>query len=242
LWELGLVIMGLSYAAFAAGVLWLLYVAIEPYVRRHWPDSLISWTRLQAGRFRDPVVASHILVGLGAGSAIAAGVHGNLLLASLAAPDWQPGIDSVQMLSGVAPLVAQWFSRIGTYFFANIGFVLAVALLRLLVRRGWMADAATAILFGSTTILWIGGVYQNTVEVIVSIAAWWSIVWVLRRYGLLPVAVITFSLALMPTVPVKLGAWYGSYGLAALGILAALAAWALWAILSVQRRPATAPA
>jgi hypothetical protein len=153
------------------------------------------------------------------------------------------------MLSGVAPLVAQWFSRIGINLFVTIGFVLAVALLRLLVRRGWMADAAAAILFGSGTLilfgsgtLWIGGVYQNTVEVIVNVVAWWSIVWVLRRYGLLPVAVITFSVALMPTVPVKLGAWYGSYGLAALGILAALAAWALWAVLSVQRRSGPAPA
>jgi hypothetical protein len=46
----------------------LFYVAIEPYVRRNWPESLISWTRLHNGQFRDPLVASHILAGLAGGS------------------------------------------------------------------------------------------------------------------------------------------------------------------------------
>jgi hypothetical protein len=50
-------------AVFLASLFWSLYIAIEPYVRRHWPDALISWTRLQAGRVRDPLVASHVLAG-----------------------------------------------------------------------------------------------------------------------------------------------------------------------------------
>ena len=37
-------------------------------MRRKWPESLISWTRLHGGQFRDPLVASHILAGLAAGS------------------------------------------------------------------------------------------------------------------------------------------------------------------------------
>src|SRR5262249_27853194 len=71
-WEIGYFIMGLSFAAFAAGLVWLLYVAIEPYVRRNWPDALISLTRVQSGRFRDPLVASHVLVALVAVGAIGA--------------------------------------------------------------------------------------------------------------------------------------------------------------------------
>ena len=61
LWELYLLIMALSWAAFLSILLWLVYLAIEPFVRRHWPDALISWTRLHTCRFRDPLVASHIL-------------------------------------------------------------------------------------------------------------------------------------------------------------------------------------
>ena len=49
--------------------LWLVYVALEPYVRRNWPDALVSWTRLCHGQVRNPVVASHILAGIVAAEA-----------------------------------------------------------------------------------------------------------------------------------------------------------------------------
>src|SRR5581483_1203996 len=40
----------------SAAILWLVYLALEPYVRRYSPDILMSWTRLLSGRFRDPRV------------------------------------------------------------------------------------------------------------------------------------------------------------------------------------------
>jgi hypothetical protein len=42
---------------------WLLYIALEPYVRRRWPATLVSWSRVLAGFFRDPVVGRDILIG-----------------------------------------------------------------------------------------------------------------------------------------------------------------------------------
>ena len=48
-----------------------LYLALEPFVRRRWPQSLISWTRLLAGDVRDPLVAGHILLATAFGVAIA---------------------------------------------------------------------------------------------------------------------------------------------------------------------------
>ena len=47
---------------------WLFYMAIEPYVRRNWPEALISWNRLHSRKLRDPLVASHVLAGLAAWS------------------------------------------------------------------------------------------------------------------------------------------------------------------------------
>jgi hypothetical protein len=43
---------------------WVFYIGIEPFARRYWPDSLISWSRLSQGRIRNPLVASHILIGI----------------------------------------------------------------------------------------------------------------------------------------------------------------------------------
>jgi hypothetical protein len=59
----------------AAWCLWrsfgvaFLYVALEPFVRRRWPHSLISWTRLLAGGLKDSLVGGHILTGAALGVA-----------------------------------------------------------------------------------------------------------------------------------------------------------------------------
>lgn len=65
--EFGLLLMGLTRCLFDAAILWLFYVALEPAVRRLWPESLVSWNRLLAGRWRDPLVGSSILAGLALG-------------------------------------------------------------------------------------------------------------------------------------------------------------------------------
>jgi hypothetical protein len=56
--------LGLADAAWTGIYSWVLYVALEPHVRRVWPEVLIGWTRLLAGRVRDPLVGRDILVGV----------------------------------------------------------------------------------------------------------------------------------------------------------------------------------
>ena len=40
-----------------------MYVALEPYVRRFWPDGILGWTRLLSGYVRDPRVGRDVLIG-----------------------------------------------------------------------------------------------------------------------------------------------------------------------------------
>ena len=44
--------------------MWVLYLALEPYVRRYWPQAIISWTRVLGGRWRDPLVGRDVLYGV----------------------------------------------------------------------------------------------------------------------------------------------------------------------------------
>ena len=44
------------------------YLAVEPYARRFWPGTLVSWARIVAGRVRDPIVGRDILIGLSYGA------------------------------------------------------------------------------------------------------------------------------------------------------------------------------
>jgi serine/threonine-protein kinase len=53
----------LAHGLLHGALIWLLYLALEPYARRVWPRSLVSWTRVLMGRFRDPQVGRDILVG-----------------------------------------------------------------------------------------------------------------------------------------------------------------------------------
>jgi serine/threonine-protein kinase len=53
----------LAATLFEGVTLWVLYLALEPYVRKRWPETIISWTRALAGRFRDPLVGRDILLG-----------------------------------------------------------------------------------------------------------------------------------------------------------------------------------
>src|SRR5262249_4403504 len=55
--------IALSQGLWLAGTLWLLYIALEPYVRRRWPGMLISWSRLLTGSLRDALVGRDLLIG-----------------------------------------------------------------------------------------------------------------------------------------------------------------------------------
>jgi serine/threonine-protein kinase len=57
-------------AALTIALVWVLYVAIEPYVRKLWPDSLLGWSRLLAGHIRDPRVGRDVLAGVAFGVAV----------------------------------------------------------------------------------------------------------------------------------------------------------------------------
>ena len=80
------------------------YIAIEPIVRRRWPDLLFSWSRLLAGRFRDPLVGRDVLAGILVGASMML-----LVEAASATPNWidLPGMTPVPrratMLSAAGP-------------------------------------------------------------------------------------------------------------------------------------------
>jgi serine/threonine-protein kinase len=52
-------VWGIGFCAF----MWLVYIALEPHVRRRWPSTLVSWSRLLAGGFKDPMVGRDLLIG-----------------------------------------------------------------------------------------------------------------------------------------------------------------------------------
>ena len=56
---------------FPAMAAWLMYLGIEPFLRRRSPHRLIAWTRLLDGRFADPLVGRDLLIAFPVAAAIA---------------------------------------------------------------------------------------------------------------------------------------------------------------------------
>ncbi len=69
-----LLLLAAKHGLFMAALMWTLYLALEPYVRSKWPQTIVSWSRMLAGKLRDPLVGRDILygtmlgLGMGAGS------------------------------------------------------------------------------------------------------------------------------------------------------------------------------
>ena len=68
--ELLLFRQGMGNALIQAAGTYVIYLALEPYVRRRWPQVLIAWSRALTGRIRDPLVGREALVGAVIASAL----------------------------------------------------------------------------------------------------------------------------------------------------------------------------
>ena len=64
-------------------VVYAIYMALEPDVRRRWPETLIAWSRVLTGRLKDPLVGRDLLLGILVGV-----VHRVLTQLSQRAPAW----------------------------------------------------------------------------------------------------------------------------------------------------------
>jgi Protein kinase domain len=64
-------------------VVYAIYMALEPDVRRRWPETLVAWSRVLTGRLKDPLVGRDVLLGILVGV-----VHRLLIQLSQRTPAW----------------------------------------------------------------------------------------------------------------------------------------------------------
>ncbi|MHC4767817.1 MAG: serine/threonine-protein kinase [Planctomycetota bacterium] len=232
--EMGLVIRAFGSAAGFAVVCWLLYLAIEPYARRYWPHAIISWTRLLAGRFRDPLVGRDILYGCLAALAILLTINAVLLLTPLAGlPPPTPGLgDSVDVFLGGRYVIGELFDAqtgIGVF----IGAFVLLLLLRILLRRPWLANGAfSLILF----VLFTGGFTSDYMDWIIGAVLTAVILITMIRFGLLSFVVMALVVPLFASFPTTLdfSIWYAGVGLIGPLVALALAGYGFWIALAGQ--------
>lgn len=220
--ETNLLIAGLQRALFWAAMAGSMYLALEPYLRKSAPERVISWNRLLAGSWRDPLVGRDILIGAAASS----------ILASLTAvlnyfvPVLQgkpPNIRfiNIRSLAGI--------ERFPEMFLDNLAFSLVAAFMisflilfaGLLVRRQWLGAAILWVLAMTVSITSPVG---NINEVAADMLFLTLPILIGARFGVLALlASILFDSIQIAATTTDLSVWYAGNFLLLYGVFLGLA-------------------
>ena len=229
-WLLSTAAWSLLWGSFA----WLIYIGLEPHLRRVWPRTLISWTRLLSGQVRDPLVGRDVLIGMFVGVIVMSTMIARFRLSGRAAPS-DTLMRALESLSSTPNFANIAFPhQVATSLQFALGGAFLFILIRLIVRKTWLA-VVLAIIVGIPFIP--GGVAPFGWELVLMLAPPLLIAMTFLRVGLLA----QFALLLMDTlirVPLTLDpdAWYFGNSLVVLLGFAALATYGF--LVSLGGQPA----
>jgi serine/threonine-protein kinase len=223
--ELRLSILGFAMALFSGGVAWLLYVALEPFVRRRWPHTVITWNRLLAGRFKDGLFGRDLLIGSVLGLSLAVLFFGELALGRIVGPYDPEPITPVllPLLSprhvGTAFVTLLYGSIMGTLQIFSLIFILLLVL-----RRSW---AAALVFLAVVALQALASPIHPAIAVGFQLTIMAGLAFVLFRYGLVAFAVGNFVLSTVGggfPLTADLSQWYTGPSLVVFAGLVAMAA------------------
>ena len=213
--------MGLAQVVFETLRTLMWYVAFEPYVRKIWPQTLITSSRLLEGRIRDPLVGRDVLVGAMTGSMATVAWRLNAIVQSHMGGNAWSGIPAVNnlLLSGTREIIATMFAAHGLAMFLATFVVLCLMICRLAFRTKTRASIAATLMltaFTTSAITAIGGNWMIT-----SIPAIVSAMLVLTlavRFGFLAVLSFMTCRVLLDWFPLTLDTenWYFQTGMSAI--------------------------
>jgi serine/threonine-protein kinase len=227
--EFELFVRAAGPALLYAGLIWLAYVAFEPIVRRRWPHALISWNRALDGRWRDPLVGRHVLVGcVTAGLMLIARFVVSLAMsaAGIDPPPLSP--NGFPALQGWAWQFAGLLAGVWRALRDALAGLLLLVVLRLVLRSTALAAALVVIAATAALSWWNAGDAAATVLV--------ALLWLFAtiRFGLLPgiVSLAVFYFGVYTAGSSHLGAWHGAGTLLAAAVVSGLAVWGYFASLA----------
>ena len=233
--------LALALGAWAA----ILYIALEPWVRRWWPYAMVGWARVVAGRWHDPLVARDVLVGMALMityrcvylMAVLAGIYQGAAPVSVGSMDSLLGEFVLSQLGGARFAAANILHCVSIGIAgAAVSFFL-LAMFRALLRNPWLGTAA----FCALSSLWSSlqpefrGEWMTIATYPIFLAVW---IFGAVRYGLLAVVIgsCAYRILAQSILTADFGAWYGQSSLLAVLLVAALGIWAFRVSLGAQLR------
>jgi hypothetical protein len=211
---------------------WVLYVAIEPYARRYWPDGLLGWSRMMSGRLRDPRVGHDVLLGTAVGGLVLLCELGRALVPPLLGikADVPPFGDQLSALARASALPIAGVQTLYNSLESALFIALLFVVLRLIVRHPWPAIALVVLLVTAMSDNgkylangWSGWLFGLMILSLVTVSVY--------RFGLLTTAVALLVDNLISSVPISHAptAWWAAEGNTAILLVLALIAFGFYA-------------
>ena len=205
--ETDLFFMAVMRALFGGVSIAVTYISFEPFVRRRWPQTIISWSRLLAGGFRDPLVGRDVLVGAALGLVLSTiqGV-GALSYGLLGFPIVRTQI-RYSALAGGRSMVGESLYLIDDALYKTLGILFLIFLARTLLRSQWLTA-------GVITVALAGILAPNEPSPLigwpVNLIFFGVMVLILMRCGLLSLVVAMFISIFVGSFPLgtDFSVWY----------------------------------
>ena len=142
--EFWIFFQSVSLALSIAALTWIFYIALEPFLRRRWSELLISWSRLMAGDFRDPLVGRDILVGASLGLCFTATYYLAVLVQQWSGVVVAPIMEgsNEEGFSGVGGMAVHFLHGFAELVFITLLLSFLLLLLLSVLRKKWLAIAA----------------------------------------------------------------------------------------------------
>jgi serine/threonine protein kinase len=223
--ELGMIGRAIANALFAMALFWTLYLALEPWVRRYWPQSLVTWSRILQGQWRDPLVGRDILYG-----SFASVIYlGAICLYIYATIRQGAGLDDdfdVSNLMGFNWVLGRLLGGVRLSISAAVQFFLVLFLLRAILRRQWLAGLIFVGLL--TAVGTNNGVHYGVVwyyPALLFAGIYSTLLVLLIRYGFFAIAVALFVInpGINLVFTTNFSAWYGLSSWVMLAVITGLA-------------------
>ena len=209
-----------SWCLYVGALVWMGYLAMEPWVRRQWPHSIISWSRVLAGRVRDPRVGSDILIGICFAVVMQwLGETGTFLAVRAGG---LPDRTTATVLLGGRFALQPWANAFSGSIVATLAVFMLFFLCRVIARKFWLACILFVLIFVAVSSL---GSLHPEIDVPFAVAIFSLFTLAMVRFGLVTFAAMTLVNNVMNSYPLTwdFSQFYASSSVFALISIAAIA-------------------
>jgi len=220
--EVPRVFTAVAATLFDSAVVWLTYLGLEPYIRRYSPDSLLGWTKLLAGHWRDPRVGVDVMVGVaaGLGMTVLYAAH-NMIPVAAGQLEPRPLVSDMTPLDGVRFIFALCAARLATALSQALLATAGVVALVLMLRHRALGFVTAVVLFTPAV---ISGMFPATnpwLDLTIGAGIISVFIIVILRGGLLAAvaALCTHFVLLRAPITIDPSAWHAAAGLWLMGLV-----------------------